>query len=146
MAVAKARTVRRAGGRGGGGGGGAASAGPWHEAFLLHFGAGENEVTGTYSVPTARSLVIETATADIGVTGGDQPFLFVSTTTRGLTAQHTIALEELPRQLDAYAATRRVQLYADAGTSVTVILTRWGSSGYPDIPKPELVTLSGRLV
>lgn len=36
-------------------------------------------------------------------TGGDQPFLFVSTTTRGVTAQRTI-------------------------------------------PKPELVTLSGRLV
>ena len=31
------------------------------------------------------------------------------------------------------------------GTAVTVMLTRWGSSGYPDLPKPELVTLSGRL-
>jgi hypothetical protein len=144
--MAKRKTVGRAGGRGGGGGGGAASAGPWHEAFLLQFGAGKNEITATYSVPTTRSLVIETATADIGVTGGDQPFLFVSTTTRGVTAQHTIVLEELPRQLDVYAATRRVQLYADAGTTVTVMVTRWGSTGYPDIPKPELVTLSGRLV
>jgi hypothetical protein len=144
--MAKRRTVGRAGGRGGGGGGGAASAGPWHEAFLLHLGAGANEITATYSVPATRSLVIETVTADIGVTGGDQPFLFVSTTTRGLTTQHTIVLEELPRQLDVYAATRRVQLYADAGTSVTVMVTRWGSTGYPDIPKPELVTLSGRLV
>jgi hypothetical protein len=113
---------------------------------LLHFGAGENEITATYSVPAGRSLVIETVTADIGVGGGDQPFLFVSTTTRSNSAQHTIVLEELPRQTDVFGATRRVQLYADPGTTVTVMVTRWGSSGYPDIPKPELVTLSGRLV
>jgi hypothetical protein len=130
---------------GGGGGGGGGAAGPWHQQFELHFGAGQNEVTATYSVPAGRSLAIETVTADLGVTGGDQPFLFVSTTTRGSTAQHTIVLEELPRQGDIYGATRRVQLYGDGGTTVTVMVTRWGSSGYPDIPKPELVTLSGRL-
>lgn len=145
--MAERMPARPLGGRGGGGGGGGgtAPAGPWHEPFLLHFGAGSNEVTGTYAVPGGRTLTIETVTADVGVTGGDQPFLFVSTTARGVTAQHTIALEELPRQADVFAATRRVELYADPGTTVTVMVTRWGSSGYPDIPKPELVTLSGRL-
>jgi hypothetical protein len=145
--MAQRRPVRRGGGRGGGGGGGGGvAAGPWHLQFLLHFGGGDNEITDTYSVPGARSLVIETVTADIAVTGGDQPFLFVFTTTRGIDAQHTITLKQLPRQPDTYGATRRVQLYGDPGTTVKVMLTRWGSSGYPDIAKPELVTLSGRLV
>ena len=130
-------------GRGGGGGG--AAAGPFQRAVLLHLGAGVNQVTDTVSVPPGLTLVIETVTADIGVSGSDQAFLFVETTASGANAQHTIALEELPKMSDVFHATRRVQLYADPGSAVTVMVTRVGNSGYPDIAKPELVTLSGRL-
>lgn len=144
--MAERQRGRATGGRGGGGGGGGASAGPWQEEYRLSFGAGNNEVTATYTVPGGHALTIETITADIGVTGGDQPFLFVTTTVRGVSAQHTVVLEELARQPDVYNATRRVQLYADPGSTVTIMLTRWGASGYPSIAKPELVTLSGRLM
>jgi invasion protein IalB len=117
--------------------------GPFQQTIELTFGAGVNEVTGTVVVPAGVHLVIETVTADIGVANNEQPFLFVETVVKGVTAQHTITLHELPRMSNVFAATHEVRLYADAGTTVTVMVTRFGSSPYPAIPKPELVTLSG---
>ena len=129
----------------GGGGGGATAAGPYQQAIELTFGAGVNEITGTVTVPAGLLLVIETVTADVGVANNEQPFVFVSTVVRGVTAQHTIALQELPRSPNVFGATHDVRLYADAGTTVTIMVTRFGASPYPAIPKPELVTISGRL-
>jgi invasion protein IalB len=128
-------------GHGGGGGG---AAGPFQQAVELTFGNGVNEVTGTVAVPAGVHLVIETVTADIGVADGEQAFLFVTTVARGVQATHTITLEELPRMPNVFGATHEVRLYADAGTHVSVMVTRFGISPYPAIPKPELVTLSGR--
>ena len=129
----------------GGGGGGGTAVGPYQQAIELTFGAGVNEITRTVAVPAGVHLVIETVTADIGVALDEQPFVFVTTVVRGVTAQHTIALQELPRMPNVFGATHDVRLYADAGTTVSVIVTRFGSGPYPAIPKPELVTLSGRL-
>jgi hypothetical protein len=129
----------------GGGGGGGTAVGPYQQAIELTFGAGVNEITGTVAVPAGVHLAIETVTADIGVANNEQPFVFVSTIVRGVTAQHTIALQELPRSPNVFGATHDVRLYADAGTTVTVMVTRFGTSPYPAIPKPELVTISGRL-
>ncbi|GAC1338657.1 MAG: hypothetical protein NVSMB29_04780 [Candidatus Dormibacteria bacterium] len=64
----------------------------------------------------------------------------------GVNAQHTIVLKRLPLSGEVFQATRRVQLYADPGSTVTVMITRWGSNPYADIPKPQLVTLSGRII
>jgi len=128
-----------------GGGGGATAVGPYQQAIELTFGAGVNEITGTVAVPAGVHLVIETVTADIGVANNEQPFVFISTVVRGTTAQHTIALQELPRLPNVFGATHDVRLYADAGTTVTVMVTRFGTSSLPAIPKPELVTISGRL-
>jgi hypothetical protein len=128
-------------GHGGGGGG---ATGPFQQAVELTFGDGVNEVTGTVAVPAGVHLVIETVTADIGVADDEQAFLFVTTVARGVQATHTITLEELPRMPNVFGATHEVRLYADAGTDVGVMVTRFGSSPYPAIPKPELVTLSGR--
>ena len=126
------------------GGGGGVAVGPFQQAIELTFGAGVNEVTGTVTVPAGVHLVIETITADIGVADYEQPFLFVRRLVQGVTAQHTIALQELPRMPNVFGATHEVRLYADAGTTVTVMVTRFGSSSLPAIPRPELVTLSGR--
>ena len=126
-------------------GGPAVPAGPWQQCFELHFAAGQNELTQTFTVPGGRELTIRTVTADIGVTGGDQPFVFIFTTVRGEKCQHTILLDELPRMNDVFQATRPVHLYADRHSQVTVMVTRFGNSGYPAIPKPELVVLSGTL-
>lgn len=119
--------------------------GPWQQCFQFDFAAGQNELTQTFTVPADRELMIETVTADIGVTGDDQPFVFVTTTVRGDQCQHTILLDELPRSSEVFQATRPVHLYADRNTQVVVTVTRFGNSGYPAIPKPELVVLSGRL-
>jgi hypothetical protein len=129
----------------GGGGAGGTAAGPYQQAIELTFSAGVNEITGTVSVPAGLLLVIETVTADIGVANNEQPFVFVSTVVRGVTATHTMALQELPRSPNVFGATHDVRLYADAGTTVTVMVTRFGASTYPAIAKPELVTISGRL-
>lgn len=126
------------------GGGGGMAVGPFQQAIELTFGAGVNQVTGTVTVPAGVHLVIETITADIGVADSEQPFLFVQTVVKGVTAQHTIALQELPLMPNVFGATHEVRLYADAGTTVTVMVTRFGGSSLPAIPKPELVTLSGR--
>lgn len=124
---------------------GAVHPGPWQQCFQFSFTAGQNELTQTYYVPADRELVIETVDADIGISAGDQAFLFVTTTVRGDRCQHTIVLDELPQMTDVYGATRPVRLYADRNTQVSVMVTRFGNSGYPDIPKPSLVVLSGRL-
>ena len=120
--------------------------GPWQQQFLFTFAAGQNELTQTYTVPADRQLAIQTVTADIGITGTDQPFLFVTTTVRGETGQHTIVLDQLANVHETFGATRPVELYADQNTEVTVMVTRMGSSGYPAIGKPELIVLSGRLL
>ena len=127
-----------------GGGGGGGGAGPFQQAIELHFAAGVNEVTGTVAAPAGLALVIETVTADIGVADNEQPFLFVQTVVRGVPAMHTMTLRELPRMPNVFGATHEVRLYADPGSTVTVMVTRFGSSPYPAIPKPELVTISGR--
>jgi hypothetical protein len=132
-------------GSGGGGGGGGANEGPFQQSVQLHFGAGVNQVSGTVAVPAGLQFVIETVTADIGVAANEQPFVFVETVVQGVSATHTITLEELPRMPDVFGATHEVRLFADAGTTVTVLVTRFGNSSLPAIPKPELVTLSGRL-
>jgi hypothetical protein len=85
-------------------------------------------------------------TADIGITGADQPFVFVTTTVRAVQCMHTIVLDQLPNAHDDFGATRPVHLYADANTQVVITVSRFGSSRLPAIPKPELVVLSGRLV
>lgn len=127
-------------GHGGGGGG---AVGPFQQEVDLTFGSGVNEVTGTVAVPAGVHLVIETVTADIGVADHEQAFLFVTTVAGGVRAMHTITLKELPRMPNVFGATHDVRLYADAGTDVTVMVTRFGSSPYPAIPKPQVVTLSG---
>lgn len=133
-------------GGGGGGGGGTAAVGPFQQTILLNFAAGVNEVNGTVDVPAGVHLVIETVTADIGVADQEQAFLFVQTVVNGVTAMHTITLDELPRMPNVFGATHKVRLFADAGTTVTVKVTRFGNSPYPAIPKPVLVTLSGEQV
>jgi hypothetical protein len=143
--MSSAQEATRLSGHGGGGGGGGTSVGPYQQAIELTFGAGVNEITGTVAVPAGVRLVIETVTADIGVATDEQPFVFIFTVVRGVTAQHTIALNELPRSPNVFGATHDVRLYADAGTTVTIMVTRFGTSPYPAIPKPELVTISGHL-
>lgn len=130
-------------GFGGGAGGGAS---PFQRELKLQFAAGVNQVTETVAVPKGLRLVIETVTADLGVGDGEQPFLFVTTVVNGITSQHTIALAELPRSPNVFNATHDLRLYADAGSTVTVTVTRVGSSPPPAIPKPELVTLSGQTI
>jgi hypothetical protein len=120
--------------------------GPWQQSFELHFAAGQNQLTQTYTVPDDRELEIETVTADIGITGGDQPFVFVTTTVRGVQCMHTIVLDQLPNAHDDFGATHDLRLYADQNTQVVITVTRFGPSGLPAIPKPELVVLSGRLL
>jgi len=143
MQMSSTQESTRLSGHGGGGGG--TAVGPYQQAIELTFGAGVNEITGTLSVPAGVLLVIETVTADIGVANNEQPFVFISTVVRGVTASHTIALHELPRSPNVFGATHDVRLYADAGTTVTIMVTRFGTSPYPAIAKPELVTISGRL-
>lgn len=130
----------------GGGGGGTAAVGPFQQAILLNFAAGVNEVNGTVNVPTGVHFVIETVTADIGVADQEQGNVFVQTVVKGVTALHTITLDELPRTPNVFQATHEVRLFADAGTTVTVKVTRFGNSPLPAIAKPQLVTLSGQLV
>jgi len=120
--------------------------GPWQQSFLFTFRAGQHELTQSYTVPADRELAIQTVTADIGITGTDQPFVFVTTTVRGEKCMHTIVLDQLPNIHETFGATRPVELYADQNTEVVVTVTRFGSGGYPAIPKPELVVLSGRLL
>jgi hypothetical protein len=126
-----------------GAGGGATRA--LQHAVQLQFGTGVNQVTGQVSAPPHQGMVIETVTADIGVGSGEQAFLFVETTADGVSAQHTIALNRLPLMPEVFVATHHVQLYADAGSTVKITVTRWGYTPYPAIPKPNLVTLSGRV-
>lgn len=123
--------------------GGVSTVKPFQQAFELTFAQGVNQVTGTIGVPPGKQFVIETVTADIGVGDQEQPFLFVTTVAKGVEAQHTIALEELPRQPNVFCATYPIRLYADPGSTVTVMVTRFGGGTFPAIPKPELVTLSG---
>ena len=138
----------------GGGGGGGGGEGPFQQAILLHFaggnpGPGVNEVDGTVAVPAGLNLVIETVTADVGVGQQEQAFLFVQTVVRGVTAMHTLVLSELSRTSgwaeNVFQATHDVRLYADAGTTVDVKVTRFGNGPYLDMSKPSLITLSGRL-
>lgn len=135
--------------RGGGGGGGGAHEGPFQQAMLFHFAGGVNELDATVAVPRGLQFVIETVTADVGVGKQEQAFLFVQTVVNGVTAMHTLVLSELPLTSGwpepVFQATHDVRLYADAGTSVDVKLTRFGPGPYVQIPKPSLVTLSGQL-
>ena len=124
------------------GGGGGGAGGPYQHAFLLHFGAGVNQVTGQVSAPAKLGLVIETVTADIGVDIGEQANLFLETTAGGASAMHTVVLSELPLTPRVFQATHCVRLYADAGSTITVTLTRIGSN-LQAISKPQLVTISG---
>ncbi len=116
--------------------------GPFQRQLLLHFGAGVNQVTGQVTAPQKLGLVIETITADIGVDTGEQANLFVETTAGGVSAMHTVALDELPLTPRVFQSTQDVRLYADAASTITVTVTRIGSN-LQAIPKPELVTLSG---
>jgi hypothetical protein len=122
--------------------------------MLFHFaggnpGPGVNELDATVAVPKGLQFVIETVTADVGVGKQEQAFLFVQTVVNGVTAMHTLVLSELPLTSGwtepVFQATHDVRLYADAGTSVDVKLTRFGPGPYVQIPKPSLITLSGQL-
>jgi hypothetical protein len=129
-----------------GGGGGGGGFNPFQRELQLHFGAGASQITGTFTVPKGTYLVIETVTADLGVGDREQPFLFVTTVVNGVTSQHTIALKELPRSPNVFNATHNLRLYADPGSTVTVMVTRVSSLPLLAIPKPELVTLSGQTI
>jgi len=127
---------------GGSGGGSGISPGPFQHEFMLQFGVGVNQVTGQLTAPAGHGLVIETVTADVGVGAGEQANLFLDTTAGGVAATHTIALDELPLTPQVFQGTHPVRIYADAGSTVTVTLSRIGAN-LQAIAKPELVTLSG---
>lgn len=118
-------------------------AGLFQRTAELRFGAGMNEITAAFAVPAGVYFGIETVTADLAVGQSEQAFLFVQTVLAGVTARHVIALTELPHAPGVFVATRPVELFADPGTTITVLATRFGPGPYQAIPKPGYVTLSG---
>lgn len=144
QAAAVAPATELTGGTQPGFGGGGGMAGPFQRQFLLTLAAGQQDVTATFNVPATQVLVIETVTADLGVDAGNEAFLFVTTTAGGVEAMHTIDVAQSPAMPTNFRGTHQVRLYADPGATVTITVSRAGTAAFGDIPKPQLVTISGR--